>query len=148
MFLLLCLGYGWTASEVPLDFWSQQEAFNARSLPLMIAAAGSLVSILLILSPAERTDWDDIKNLSWMPGLMLVALLAAYSLSLEFLGFILSTVLFLVGGFATLGERKPMRMVLVAIPLAVCFWLMLDLLGVRLGPGLLFEQLMGGQDRD
>ena len=41
------------------------------------------------------------------------------------LGFILSTSLFLMLGYALLGERNPLRLILAAVPLVVGFWFLM-----------------------
>lgn len=51
LFLILFVAYGWFASRIPLDFWSEEETFNARSMPYLIAIVGSLISLLLVTVP-------------------------------------------------------------------------------------------------
>ena len=41
------------------------------------------------------------------------------------LGFLLSTSLFLMLGFAILGERRPLTLILAAVPLVVAFWVLM-----------------------
>lgn len=148
LFLLFCVGYGWSALDIPLDFWSEQETFTARSLPLLLAVAGGIVSLLLIASPSAQTDWGALARLNWTPGVLLLVLMAAYSFAFEFLGFVISTVLFLMLGFGALGERNVVRMLVVAVPVAGGFWLLLHQLGIELGTGMLVEQLLAGAGDD
>lgn len=142
IFLIVSCLYGYFANQIPLDFWSQQESFNARSLPRLIAAAGILASCLLIVIPAPRTDWTLFSRLRWRPAALLLIMMSAYGLVMEFLGFAVSTIAFLGGAFVVLGARHPARILLVSVSLALGFWLLMDRLGVYLVPGSLFEPLL------
>ncbi|MCB1692935.1 MAG: tripartite tricarboxylate transporter TctB family protein [Pseudomonadales bacterium] len=145
LFLVLCLGYGYYAGEIQLDFFSQQEPFNARSMPQMIAVAGIVISILLIVTPSTRTDWAFLKDLNWKPALLLLALMALYGAVFDYLGYAIATVLFLVAAFIVLGERRPTRMLLVSIPVTFGFWGLMYLLGISLSPGALILDFLAGQ---
>jgi putative tricarboxylic transport membrane protein len=145
LFLILSVLYGYYANDIPLDFWSEQEAFNARSMPRIIAGAGIVTSILLIMLPSGRTDWTLMSRQHWLPTAALLVLMSIYGLILEPLGFALSTTLFLCAAFGVLGERNPVRMLAVSIPMALGFWLLMDSLGIYLGPGTVFEDLLASR---
>jgi putative tricarboxylic transport membrane protein len=134
-FLLLCAGYVWTAQSIPLDFWSETEPFNARSMPYLIGWTGIAVSLLMLLAPSRSFDWSGLKQLNVMPAVILFLLLATYGFAIERLGFVGSTILLLVLGFVVLGERRPMLISLMAVAMAAGFWLLMDLLGIYLNPG-------------
>ncbi len=140
--VLSCL-YGYHAGDIPLDFWSQQETFNARSLPRMIAVAGIIASLSLILSPSPRTDWSQLTAQRWWPGALLVSLMSAYGMVIPLLGFVVSTVLFLGLAFMVLGERKPVRILAVSTPLAAGSWVLMDALGIHLPTGSWIMAAMG-----
>jgi putative tricarboxylic transport membrane protein len=58
---------------------------------------------------------------------------------MKWIGFIISSILFLLVGFYILGERRIKRMLLASIPLVVMLWfIMSSLLGVYIAPGELF----------
>lgn len=133
LFLVLFVAYGYFAGQIPLDFWSQQEAFNARSLPYLISAAGSFLALLCIVIP-PKIDLPE-QPLHWRPALALLALLYAYGHAIEWLGFAVSTIALLFGGFAILNERRWPRMLAVALLLTGGFWLLMDALGIYLAPG-------------
>lgn len=141
VFLVLSCLYGYFANDIPLDFFSEQEPFNARSMPRFIAACGILVSVLLIVTPSSVTDWRAIRALNWRPALLLLAMMSAYGFMMEPLGFGIATVAFLSAAFVVLGERKPRRILLVTVPLVLGFWLLMDQLGIYLGPGTLVESI-------
>lgn len=142
VFLVVSCLYGYFANDIPLDFWSQQETFNARSMPRMVAAAGVVCAVVLIVAPSPRTDWALVGQQNWAPAILLLALMSVYGLLIEPLGFIVSTTAFLLTAFAVLGERRPLRMLLVALPLATGFWLLMDSLGIYLEAGTLFRDLL------
>jgi len=50
--LLLFMGYGALAFQIPLIFLSQGETFNARSMPYGIAIAGMVFSLLILILPS------------------------------------------------------------------------------------------------
>lgn len=134
-FLLLAVGYLWSAQFIPLDFWSEAEPFNARSMPYLIGWACVVVSLLMITLPSKAFDWSSVKNLQYMPALCLLLFLTAYGFAIERLGFVGSTIGFLVAGFVVLGERRLTVMVIVAVAVAGGFWILMDLLGIYLNPG-------------
>lgn len=142
LFLLMFIGYAWMATEIPLDFWSQQEVFNARSMPLIVSAAGILICLLLLIFTAEDSSWEVIKGYHWRATVSLVGAMVLYGLLLEYLGFLLATTAFLAGSYRILGERRPGRLLLASVPLAVGFWILISSLGIYLDPGELYHSLM------
>ena len=143
LFLLLAVGYGWTAAHIPLDFWSQAEVFNARSLPLAIATASALIALLILATGPSDQGWGMLAGLRWRPVLALVILMVLYGLALEALGFAIATTLFLVGGYLVMGERRPARLFAASVPLVLLFWLLMAQLGIHLDQGTLIHALSG-----
>ena len=141
LFLILCIAYGVYAGDITLDYWSEQEMFNARSMPYLIAIAWSFCAILLIVIPTPKTDWSTALNLNWLPAGLLLVLMSAYGFLLEPLGFVIATILFLVTAFLVLGVQSVRAPLLVAATIAMGFWLLMDKLGIYLAPGVLPEQL-------
>ena len=131
------------AGAIPLDFWSEEELFNARSLPCAISAAGIPISLLLIMLPSAETHWRAVFELHWSPALQLLLAMSVYGIVFEYLGFIVATLLFLLAGFAIFGERRPGLMLVAALPLTPGFWLLVEFLGIYLGPGELFLSWVG-----
>lgn len=137
-FLLASLGYLWTAQSIPLDFWSEQEPFNARSLPYLIGTACVFVSLLLLALPSPSFDWSLLRGLNIGPAVMMLALLSTYGFMIDKLGFLFSTFCLLAAGFFLLGERRPLRIISIAAGVTGIFWVIMDLLGIYLNPGDLF----------
>jgi len=66
-------------------------------------------------------------------------LMVGYGLTIEPLGFLISTILFLSGGFWAMGERRIKIILLVSITVTVVFWFILtQLLKIYLEPGILY----------
>jgi|APSaa5957512535_1039671.scaffolds.fasta_scaffold152169_2 putative tricarboxylic transport membrane protein len=145
-FLLLFSVYGYFTADIPLDFWSEEELFNARSLPYAIAAAGILISFLLIALPSPATEWKTWLTLDWLPAVLLLLTMSLYGLVFEYLGFILSTISFLIISYFILGERRVGWMLVGSVPLVLGFWLLMDFLGIYLEPGELYRLLAGSSD--
>jgi len=143
---LLFSTYGFLTTDIPLDLFSEEELFNARSLPYGIAAVGSFISLLVILLPSPGTQWQTWLALDWLPAILLLLLMSLYGLVFEYLGFVLSTIIFLITSYAVLGERRITWMLLCSIPLVLGFWLLMDFLGIYLDPGELFHSLTESAD--
>ena len=139
LLLLLSGAYLWFIQDIPLDFWSETEPFNARTMPYLYGYAGLIVASLLIITPSSTFDWSRLKNLSYFPAICLLLLLTAYGWCIEYLGFITSTTLLLSVGFLLLGERRFLAIVLVALGLSFVFYFGMDLLDIYLSPGELWS---------
>jgi putative tricarboxylic transport membrane protein len=150
-FLALFVCYGVTALAIPLDFMSAQDTFNARTLPVAVSIAGSLVSLLLILltgtPPGHAGEAEPLVDtrldFNWLTTMLLVLLMFLYGLVLDYLGFLIATSLFLAAGYWIMGERHPGILLLASIPVVVGFWLIMKGLDVYLAPGDLYYRLMG-----
>lgn len=145
LFLMFSVGYGYYATQIPLDFFSQQEAFNARSMPQFLGVCGVIVSALLIVLPSQPTDWRSFAVYDWIRPPALLLLMWGYASGFEMLGFGLSTLLFLLLAFMMLGERNWLRMIGVAVPLVLGFWLLMHQLGIYLSPGELLAPYFSGE---
>lgn len=142
-FLLLSLLYGWHSLSIPL-FSTTIESFTARTLPFYIAVTGVILSLLLLILPDEDKDFTErIKKMDWFSAIALFALMSIYGVIFSYLGFFLSTFLFLNGGFYILGERRIGRMLLVSVALIGFFWGIFNyLLGIYIDPGFFLIDLL------
>lgn len=143
VFLVFSLFYGWVAFDITLDYWSEQETFNARSLPLILSGFGVLVSTLALLQGTESA-WHIPTHLNWRPAIYMIFFMTVYGFCLEFLGFFIATALLLGSGFYLLGERRPIRLLIITLTLVTSFWAMMNSLGVYLDPGLWWHYFGSG----
>lgn len=143
-FLILSIGYGILAFDIPLTFVGEDEVFTAQTLPIALAIAGTIISLLILILPSTKQDGSDnisaaFRDLDWKRVGLLTVLMIFYGLTIRSLGFILSTSLFLIGGFRVLGERRIKILLLASVPIVLVFWfLMTRILGVYLDPGSLY----------
>lgn len=141
--LVFCLVYGAFALQIDMFPGQELEAFTPRTLPIGLTILGVLLSLILILQSVKAGGGPSVaemvRGLDWGRTAALIVLMALYGLALSPLGFILSTIMFLLAGFLVLGERRPLVLLLAAVPLVVLFWaLMTRVLGIYLEPGRLW----------
>ncbi len=145
--LTFSIAYGLLAFKVPLTFLGQREAFNARTMPFALGIIGTLLSFLILILPSSQTDEeetvsDTFKGLDWPRVGFLIGIMIFYSITLRFLGFVISSIIFLLGGFYILGERRILLLFLGSVPLVLFIWfLMSRILGMYIAPGEIFYLL-------
>lgn len=92
---------------------------SGGKLLLAAAVAGSLIAVLMLLSPGKshrslrmalRTYWPQLGGLSF--------LVVGYALVLKPFGFFIATSLFLAAGLVLLGERRLGTLLLFSLPVA------------------------------
>ena len=146
LFFLGFLGYGYYAQDIQIDYFSEGEIFTPRSLPNLIAICGASLSLLLALLPvtANQTSEPDRTPLDgWFPAMGLVALMMAYGLVLEPVGFIATTIGFLIIAMIILGEHRWLRLILCSVPIVVGFYFIMSFLGIYLEPAPWLGDLFG-----
>jgi putative tricarboxylic transport membrane protein len=142
--LLFSMAYGLLALNIPLSFLAQNEFFTSRTMPYALAVLGVLLALLILVFPTtdpegKRSLREETHGMDWKTAILLVVGMIAYGLTMKWIGFIISSILFLLVGFYILGERRIKRMLLASIPLVVMLWfIMSSLLGVYIAPGELF----------
>jgi len=149
VFLTLSLVYGYYAGQIAMLPGDEFEPFHARSLPTALAALGGLFSFLLLigssLNPSRREQGVRLKGYDFALVAKLLLLIVLFGIALKWIGFLLSTFLFLIGGYWLLGERRPKTLLLASLPFAVVIWFILaQLLDIYLAPGALFTMLSVG----
>ena len=145
-FLLLSIAYGYSATSIPLFPGEELEPFSARTLPYFLAILGCVLSLFLLLFGRDGDSVDEASttDLDWRLAASLLALMVAYGLALEWLGFLIATILFLIIGFWLLGERRPKILLAVSVPFTLGFWsLLTKALDIYLAPGQILT-IFGG----
>ncbi|WP_028294007.1 tripartite tricarboxylate transporter TctB family protein [Oceanobacter kriegii] len=146
VFLLLSVAYGYYGQQIPLLPGDEWEPFHARTLPDALAALGVVLSLVMLVT-AERKPEGKLVLAGYDFGLVakLLGAVLVFALALEWLGFLLATIVFLVSGFWLLGERRIKTLFLGSVPFAFFIWFSLSqLLDIYLAPGKLFASVMGG----
>jgi len=124
LLLIFCITYAILSQQIVLLPIQAKSAFTARTLPEVLSVLGIILSVLVILFPGSN-ERPKLAGFKWFTAAVFLALMSAYGFSVRPLGFLLSTSLFLIGGFALLGERSPIKLLAVALPLVVGFWLLM-----------------------
>lgn len=146
VFLCLSTAYGYYTGQIPMLPGDEFEAFNAQTVPSALAIMGGILSIALLLTsridPQQKLRLEGYDFVLVGSLLMLVML---FAVALEWLGFLISTILFLIGGYWLLGERRVKTLLTASVPFAVFIWFSLSqLLDIYLAPGRLINILSGG----
>lgn len=144
-FSLVYLRY---ALVLPLDPLAGGETFTSRTMPIGLSIAAIAFSIIQIFISVQARDGnrisDAVQGFNWLPTLLLILLMAAYSLLFDFLGFIVASYLFLHIGFLILGERRILLSTIVAGGLVAFLWVMLvQVFGLYLDSGNVFRAMVG-----
>ncbi|NNG01571.1 MAG: tripartite tricarboxylate transporter TctB family protein [Desulfobacteraceae bacterium] len=145
---MVSISYGLYAFKIPLTLLSQQETFNARTMPFALSVIGSLLSAMIIILPPTKQEKPEtfhhiFSGLDWARAWKVVTMMFIYAFIMTWLGFIIASILFLCAGFYLLGERRIKVLVLASIPLVIGIWLLMSkILGMYIAPGEIFY-LMG-----
>ena len=146
IFLCLSVTYGYYAGDIALLPGDEYEPFHSQTLPIALATLGGLLSLaLLMTAKSDLNNKLSLHRYDFVLVSKLLLLVVLFALALEWLGFLLATVFFLVSGYWLLGERRPKILLLASVPFAIGIWFALtQLLDVYLAPGQLYTQLFGG----
>ncbi len=121
LLLVFCIAYAFLSQQIRLLPFQENVAFHARTMPEVLSVLGIALSVIVIVFPGSRARLD-FTGYDWLKTILFLALMSLYGLTIRPLGFIASTSLFLMIGFWLLGERRPLYLILVAVPLVVLFW--------------------------
>ncbi len=149
LLLVFSLFYLRYSFEIPLDPTAGDEFFTPRTLPTGLAVVAMLCSVLQLFMPAPGTGDVSISRavvgFQWKPALLLILLMAVYSLTFSFFGFVIATFLFLLIGFVILGERRLRLASAVAGGLVLFMWgVLTKLFDLYLDTGTLYRLMVGG----
>ncbi|MCV6546467.1 MAG: tripartite tricarboxylate transporter TctB family protein [Cohaesibacter sp.] len=121
LLLIFSITYGLLSQKIHLLPFQANSAFHARTMPEVLSVLAIGLSVLVILFPGSD-ERPRFAGLNWGLGAAFLVLMSAYGFLVRPMGFLLATSLFLMVGFALLGERKLWRLVAVAVPTVFAFW--------------------------
>ena len=145
LFLGLSVVYGYYAYEIRMFPGDQFEAFNAQTVPVALAWIGSVIAILMLATASKNsTDKLSFAGLDLALVAKLMVLVWVFAQALQWFGFLLSTIGFLMVGYWLLGERKVKTLLVASVPFALVFWFLLaQVLEIYLAPGRMWQWLLG-----
>ena len=128
IFLVLCIAYGVAAQRIELLFGAEFSPFNARTFPTLLAGAGAVVALLILIAPQSGRADAPSQPLRWKPVAALTAAVFAYAWLIEWVGFLLASVAFLAVSCWLLGERNWRVIAGVAVGISLSLFLILDVM--------------------
>lgn len=126
LLLCFCLFYAYLIGHIRLLPFQLQDAFTARTMPTVLVVLGIVMSLILVVRPKDDEALS-LKGLEWKTTLAFLALMSLYGFLLKPLGFIIATSAFLMVGFFLLGERRPIILFFVSVPIVVAFWVLMTM---------------------
>ncbi|WP_339386373.1 tripartite tricarboxylate transporter TctB family protein [Vibrio caribbeanicus] len=141
IFLVLSVTYGYYAGRIPMLPGDEFEPFHAQTLPIVLSYLGGILGIAMLATAkgSVRKSFD-VVGLDFLLVAKLLANIVLFALALEWIGFTLATILFLMIGYWLLGEREIKTLILASVPFAVGIWVVLvKLLDIYLAPGRLLS---------
>ena len=151
-FFLFSAVYFYQSFNIHLLAGSHYEAMTARTFPFYLGILGMLISGLILLfalvrpDGADAFDWQELGTYDFRKGLYFILAMLFYGYTIRTLGFIISTIIFLIIGFKILGEKSWKVVLLTSFGVSIIFWILLtQVLGVYIEQGLVFEYFLGAQ---
>ena len=145
LFLGLSVVYGYYAYEIRMFPGDQFEPFNAQTVPVALSWIGGVIAILM-LATASKDQQDKLSFVGLDIALVakLMVLVWVFAQALQWLGFLLSTIGFLMLGYWLLGERRLKTLLMASVPFGLGFWFLLaQVLEIYLAPGQIWHWLLG-----
>lgn len=145
-FLALCIAYWLLAQDIRVMPFARNDPVTPQTVPRALAIVGAIIAFLMLVLPpkGERPTggpFDGWGLFAWGRVISLGLVMLAYGYLLTRVGFIISTSLFLIGGYLILGERRWAVILAASVPVVIVFWAILtQLLGLYLAPGSLWGQ--------
>ncbi|MQQ09666.1 tripartite tricarboxylate transporter TctB family protein [Epibacterium sp. SM1979] len=140
----VCLAYGyaaWFAMDANLAPFMRRAPIWPSTFPKVLSILGILASVIILLGLEKGEakigdiDYRRLGDYHIGQALLLLGLMVAYALCLRPMGFLFSTIAFLMLGSAILGERRWIIMAVVAaIATFVVWYLVQQVLGIYLRP--------------
>ncbi len=151
-FLIFSAFYFYKSFDIHLLKGTYYETMTAQTFPYYLGILGMLVSTLLLIFSFIKIDKEDLLDLEklrtydFKKGLYLILAMIFYGYTIRSLGFVISTIIFLILGFRILQEKNWKVILLTSFSISILFWLLLtQLLGIYVENGLIFEYFFGAQ---
>jgi len=151
-FFIFSAFYFYKSFDIHLLRSTMSDVMTARTFPYYLGILGMIVSALILIFSFTNIDTDDLLDMeklrtySFKKGIYLIISMIFYGYTIRSLGFVISTIIFLILGFKILEEKSWKVILLTSFGVSIIFWLLLtQLLGIYVENGLIFEYFLGAQ---
>jgi len=141
-FVAFSIAYGWQATGIDIFPGQEYEPFTPQTFPLALAVIGAILGLGQLAKSLRAPEADTAawSRYDWPRVGLLLASMLVYGATFTWLGFLVSTMLFLTAGYLILGERRAVVVGAASVLVTVGFWaIMTKILGIYLAPGELFR---------
>lgn len=149
-FLLFSILYFYQSYNIHLLPGSHYDAMTARTFPFYLGILGIVISVLMFaltfirVDESDLFDWENLKTYDLKKGIYFILAMLLYGFTIRTLGFIISTIIFLIIGFKILEEKRWKIILSTSLGVSVVFWFLLtQVLGVYIEQGLVFDYILG-----
>ncbi len=151
-FFIFSAFYFYKSFDIHLLKGAYYDAMTAQTFPYYLGILGMMVSALILIFSFIKLDEDDLLDMKklrtydFKKALYLILSMIFYGYTIRSLGFVISTILFLILGFRILEEKSWKVILLTSFGISIVFWLLLtQLLGIYVENGVIFEYFFGSQ---
>ena len=117
--------YLYYAFQIRVFSFDENAPFNAKTFPIYLGYAGLFFSGLYIVLPERKPSNVDLSVLDYKKTVTLVILMIIYGITILKAGYFLSTSLFLVLSYITLGEKRWFWVFTLSFPFVAIFMFLL-----------------------
>ncbi len=151
-FFLFSAFYFYKSFDIHLLNSTLSDVMTARTFPYYLGILGMLISALILIFSFIKIDKEDLfdmeklRTYDYKKGVYLVFAMLFYGYTIRSLGFVISTIIFLMIGFRVLEEKSWKVILFTSFGISIAFWLLLtQLLGIYIENGVIFEYFLGAQ---
>ncbi|MCF6173223.1 MAG: tripartite tricarboxylate transporter TctB family protein [Campylobacteraceae bacterium] len=152
-FLIFSAFYFYKSFDIHLLSSTLSDVMTARTFPYYLGILGMIISILILIfsfTDLDKTndllDMEKLRTYDFKKGMYLIVTMIFYGYTIRSLGFLISTIIFLILGFKILEEKSWKVILLTSFSVSIVFWLLLtQLLGIYVENGVIFEYFLGAQ---
>jgi len=151
-FLAFSALYLYQSYNIHLLPGSHYDAMTARTFPYYLGIIGIIISGLMLLltyiklDMNDMFDWENLRTFDFKKGFYFILAMIFYGYTIRTLGFIISTIIFLIIGFKILESKSWKVILLTSFGVSIVFWFLLtQILGVYIEQGMIFDYFLGVQ---
>jgi putative tricarboxylic transport membrane protein len=125
LFFIFSGFYLYYAHQIQVFTFDENAAFNAKTFPIYLGYAGLFFSALYVILPETKPSNVDLKVLDYKKTVLLIILMILYGITILRAGYFLSTSIFLVLSYITLGEKRWFWVFTLSFPFVAIFMFLL-----------------------